>query len=167
MIRTRARKMLLAAVAVLVLAGGGLLVAAQAGPSGAAITQNDFVVRTTSATLLSNTANVKSTVASLSLPAGNWVIHADDSAVGLNSIADVVRCNLVVGTRSASHATEVGNSSGYPLVATVGITIGVRLTTATTVFNRCWHDNTTGSSYYIDPDANLWAHKTASLGLTN
>lgn len=28
---------------------------------------------------------------------------------------------------------------------------------------QCWHDNTFGATPYVDANASLWAHRTASL----
>jgi hypothetical protein len=131
--------------------------------SGASVTTTDAVVTTTASTFLSASGSVNSTVSSLNLPAGNWVIHTDDTAVGLNQIPDVVRCGIQISGASDFHATEVGNASSYPLAATVSATLGIKLAAPATVTNLCSHDNNTGGTYYIDPGAVMSAHKTTSL----
>jgi hypothetical protein len=150
----------LAVVSALALGGSatGIAYAADAN-----ITTTDAVVATTGATFLSVSGGVNSTLSSLNLPAGNWVIHTDDTSVGLNQIADVVRCGIQISGASDFHATEVGNASSYPLAATVSATLGIKLTAPATVTNVCSHDNNTGGTYYIDPGAVMSAHKAQSL----
>jgi hypothetical protein len=137
-----------------------------ASATGATVTTTDAVVTTTAQTVLGTSGGVNSTVSSLALPAGNWVIHTDDTAVGLNQIADVVRCGIQIKSAADSHATEVGNASSYPLAATLSATLAIKLTGPGTVTNVCSHDNNTGGTYYIDAGAVMWAHKANSLTVT-
>lgn len=160
----RARKAVMGLVAVAVV-GGGTFIKSQTGTSGAAVT-TDVVKRSTTSKTLSATGGVESTVLAVTLPAGNWVIHADDSAAGLNQPQDVVRCYLVAPGIHAGHATQIGNTDGFPLVAQLSGTIGVHLTATTTITNRCAHDNTNGGTYTIDPDAAIWAHRSDQLLLS-
>lgn len=124
-------------------------------------------MRTTASTFLPSSGGAEATVSSLNLPAGKWIIHADDSAVGLNQTSDVVRCWLVApGGVHVGHATQAGNAQNFPLVASLSDTVGIQLATAGTVYNTCSHDNSTGGTYWIDADATMTAHKTGSLTLT-
>ena len=114
---------------------------------------------TSQAKFLGTAPQVDVTVTSVTLPAGNWVVHTDSTAVGLNQIADVVRCFIVAPGLKTGHATEVGNASDYPIVGQISVTAALTLTEQTVVRSRCHHDNNTGSNYYIDPQASIWAHR--------
>jgi hypothetical protein len=140
------------------------------------ITTSDAVVRSSAKTMLPAQHSVAATVTKLTLPAGNWVVHADDSAVGLNQPTDVVRCSIALASGPLeSHGTQIGNAPNtgppassnapayFPLIAQLSETAGIKVNKTTTVYNTCSHDNNTGGSYYIDPDAEMWAHKAASL----
>lgn len=108
---------------------------------------------------LSSTGEVESTVASMTLPAGNWIVHADDSVVG--NVPDIARCWLhAPGAPVVGHATQL-----VPYVATVSETIGFKLSSPGVVTNTCSHDSTVPTSdyFYVDPEATMWAHKVRSL----
>lgn len=128
----------------------------QAGLALAAFGPSDEIVRAPSSTFLGATGGIETRVMSLRLPAGSWIVHADDSAVGSSESADIVRCWLVArhGVH-VGHATQVGGQNA-PFVATLSDTIGIKLTATKTVYNTCSHDNTTSGTYYVDADATLW-----------
>jgi hypothetical protein len=149
------------AVAILAVAGLGVFAVTQSGASSG--TTTDKVKRLTANKTLSTTAGVETTILTVTLPAGDWIVHADDSAAGLNQPNDVVRCWLVAPGVHVGHATHVGNNDGYPIVGTISGTVGLHLTGSTLVKNTCSHDNTTGGTYQIDADATMWAHSAGSL----
>ena len=146
----------------------GVAAASAAGALAESVTgiTTDATVRTTGHHSLSATGGVEATVATLTLPAGNWILHSDDSIVA-GGTSDVVRCWIVVTSKSVhvGHGTDAGTGSGKPFIATISDTAAVTLTASTVVKNTCSHDNTTGSAAYfiVDPDATLWAHKSTSL----
>jgi hypothetical protein len=114
------------------------------------------------------------TILSLTLPAGQWVLHADETAVNLGP-SDWVRCEIAEDPGAAldQQSAFVGDSGGLiqrsqpattgtDLSETAPLVLGIR----TTVSLFCDHD--TGSSAgaalpYIDPGAVLWAHQSGNL----
>jgi hypothetical protein len=145
----------------------GYAVGVAAAPSVITAKTTDAVVTTTAQTALNATPATLQVIASLSLPKGHWVLHADNSAVANGTATDFVRCQLVSGsTELVQNSTNIGSSSGLPLVAQVTETAAVSLTSTTVVEDACEHDGTNGATDYIDPGATLWAHKAASLVAT-
>jgi hypothetical protein len=157
------RSILAAAAAVLLALAIG--VAAEDNAPLAPNAASDRFVNTTTATFLSPTGGVQTTVLTMNLRAGDWIVTSDNSAVGLNQPTDVVRCDLRAGGALVSHGTQIGNADGYPLVAQLTATLGLHLAGPglTLVESVCSHDNTTGGTYYIDPGATLWAHNASDL----
>jgi hypothetical protein len=125
---------------------------------------------TTANTNLSTAGGVYSVVESLPLPAGKWVVHADNTMVNFGP-SDYTRCQLFSGATGlpGGHAAMVGDPQLFgsqgpgAYVATVSETDGVVLTAPGTVSLECGHDNPNGSTPYIDAGAVLWAHHAASL----
>jgi hypothetical protein len=108
---------------------------------------------------LSPEGKVNTTITSLSLPAGNWVIHADDTVVNFGA-EDFLRCQIEVGGVVAGHTATAGNTN---TVSTISGTVSVKLTKAETAKNTCSHDKASGSMSYVDGGADMWAHKASSL----
>ncbi len=128
-----------------------------------------FAKKTSGNTNMSASGGVHTTVLSLTLPAGSWVLHGDETVVNFGA-SDYARCGIVSGGTSLdTHATMVGqpgiSGSWGPasFVSTVSETDAVVLTKATTVGIYCEHDHTNGSKPYVDADADLWAHRAGSL----
>ena len=136
---------------------------AYAASSGITSTTSDALIRTTSNTNLNATPSVQTTIEALTLPAGKWVVHADNTMVNFGA-ADIARCTLFSGaTLLDAHASDVGSSTGVSEVATASETGSVILTANTKVSVQCEHDTSNGSSTYVDADAVLWAHRATSI----
>ena len=137
--------------------GGTAIASAEETP----IKTTDAVVRKASNINLSPEGKVNTTIVSLTLAAGSWVIHADDSVINFGA-EDFLRCQIEVGGLVASHTATVGKTNS---VATISGTVAVKLAKAETVTNTCSHDKAAGSTSYVDAGADMWAHKAGSLTL--
>jgi hypothetical protein len=138
-------------------------------------TAKDAVIHTTAAKSLSTTGGAETTIISVILPAGSWVISATVTLVNFGP-SDYTRCQIVAGTTQIGAATTmVGNPTltgaqgSAPFVATLS-TMGAFKTSAvaTTVNVNCSHDHSTpppNGPGYVDPLATLHAQKSASLVL--
>lgn len=141
-------------VGALALAGTATGVAFAIGTSITSTT-TDAVIRTTANTSLSSTGGVETVIESLSLPAGKWMLHADNTVV--DNVGGIDRCALFSGaTLLDQHAV-----SGPPILGD-SETAGAVLTKTTTVSVECESD-ASGEGAYIDAGADLWAHKVSSL----
>lgn len=148
------------AIPVALAAAGG----AAYGFSRSAVTSanTDVVRKTKSATSLSPTGGTKTTILSVNLPAGSWVITADVTAIG-NSNTDWARCGIFKGaTRLSLHSGDFSPAPGtYSAdLGTIGAVHGAGAFTASL---KCWEDGSSGPPAYIDAGAVLWAHRSASL----
>lgn len=153
------------------LLSGGIAYAATSSTPTASKT--DTIVTTAAGVSLSATGGVETTIATINLPPGAYVLHASGDLVN-NGPSDYTRCQIQVGgTPVAGVSTLVGNpstsgaSGPADLLSPFALTGGTVNSTTTTVSAtlRCWHDTTNGSTPYIDGDASLWAHKTSGLKL--
>jgi hypothetical protein len=122
---------------------------------------------------VSTTGGVETPIMTLELPAGKWVLHADQTMVNFGpsdfggcSIGDTANNNL------NTHRTMVGdpNTSGAQgpasFVTVLSETAAVSLSAPTTVTVFCEHDAANGATPYIDSNADLWAHLSAKLRIT-
>jgi hypothetical protein len=73
---------------------------AYAASSGITSTTSDALIRTTSNNNLNAAAGVQTTIEALTLPAGKWVVHADNTMVNFGA-ADIARCTLFSGATSS------------------------------------------------------------------
>lgn len=158
----------------LILAGstiaGGIVHADSSAP---AATVTDYVRSSSSNTNLSTVGGVNTTIVSVSLPAGSWVLSADATAVNFGP-SDYTRCKIYNGSTFLTQATTMvgdqslpGNMGPGAYVASVGTIGTIKTATAVTASLECSHDNATPSGDavpYIDADAVLWAHRSAGLG---
>ncbi len=142
-----------------------ILAVTAAGATYAAIspvvspTTSDVVVQRHSSLdlTLAGGKNNRTTVLSVSLPAGGWVLSADPTVVSFFA-QDVARCGLYAdGNELNEHSTQLGRIASVP-VATAFI---ARSTFAVSL--QCWHDTTLTQEIYIDHGVSLWAHKAESL----
>jgi hypothetical protein len=108
----------------------------------------------------------------LRLPAGSWVLHADETIVNVGQ-PDYARCMISSDIASApldQQATVVGAAGGSQgqTAANLAETAAVTLRTGGTAYLFCDHDTTAGDSNlpYVDPGAVLWAHQSRSLTST-
>lgn len=152
------------------LLGGGIAYATSSTPTAS---KTDTIVTTTTNVHLSATGGVLTTIATLNLPPGAFVLHASGNLVNF-APSDFTRCQIfVAGTRVAAVSTLVGNPglSGAAgpagLLSPFAMTGGAVNPTTSTVLAalRCSHDRTNGATPYVDANASLWAHKTTGLKL--
>ena len=160
-------RLAVAAMGALALAGAATGIAYAATSIGSRT--SDALIKTTSSTNLSSTGGVYTVIETLTLPPGKWVLQADNTMVNFGP-SDYTRCVLFSGSTGLNgHASMVGdpNASGAQgpgvYVATLSETSSVKLSATTKVGVQCGHDNTNGSTPYIDSDATLWAHRAKSL----
>jgi hypothetical protein len=108
----------------------------------------------------------------LSLPAGAWIVHAEQTIVNVGP-PDYARCVIAMdgqgGPQNAlvQQSTYVGDKG--PTAAVLSETAAVTLGQKATVGVFCDHDNAAPGSItpYVDPGADLWAHQSASLATTH
>jgi hypothetical protein len=121
---------------------------------------------------VSTSGGAETPIMTLALPAGKWILHADQTIVNFGA-SDFAGCSLADGSNSNlnTHRTIVGDpnasgASGASAVATtLSETAAVSLSTPTRVTVLCEHDTSSGASTYIDANADLWAHRTSSLAI--
>ena len=119
---------------------------------------SDAIITTTANTGLSSTGGAETVIESLSLPAGKWILHADNTVVDFAG-SEIDRCALYSGPTSLdSHAVGGAASDIFGDSESAAAV----LTTTTTVSVECESDSS-GSSAYIDAGADLWAHKASLL----
>jgi hypothetical protein len=105
----------------------------------------------------------------LTLPAGPWVLHADQTIVNVGP-ADFARCVIATDDQGnpqdalVQQTTYVGGTGVTAAVIseTAAVTLGQQATMG--VF--CDHDTATPAltnAPYVDPGADLWAHQSGSL----
>ena len=147
------------AVAIVVtaaLASGGVAYAATSGTPTAS--KADTIVTTTTNESLSGTGGVPTTIASLNLPPGAFVLHASGDLVNFGP-SDYTRCQVfVAGTQVAAVSTLVGNPSASGAQGPAGLLspfalVGGAVNTTTSnelAVLRCSHDHTDGATPYVD-----------------
>jgi hypothetical protein len=174
MLSTRPRNWGVALASAAVLAvGSGVAAYATVTTSVVSSTASDAVRKSTANINLSTVGGAPTTIVSMTLPAGSWVLSSTESAVNFGP-SDYLRCNIMRGgTSLVGNTTMVGDNSlpgamgPGAYVATLA-SIG-RFTSArqTTVSLSCNHDTDTPSPNgppYIDAGATLWAHRATKLG---
>jgi hypothetical protein len=122
---------------------------------------------------ISTTGGVNSPIMTLQLPAGKWVLHADQTMVNFGS-SDFAGCTIADTSNSDlnAHGVMVGdpNASGAmgpaSIVASLSEVAAVSLSAPTTVTITCSHQNTNGATPYINSNADLWAHRSSNLVIT-
>jgi hypothetical protein len=102
--------------------------------------------------------------------ATHYVLAAQGDIVNFGA-SDYTRCNLPVnGTQIGAVSTIVGNPTASGAQGPAAFQSPFSLTGAVNVpatggtgVLQCWHDHTNGATPYVDGDASVWAHRTASL----
>lgn len=108
----------------------------------------------------------------LSLPAGPWILHSDETVVNTGP-ADFVRCVIAVDNQGQPQDGLIQQTAyvgGTGARATpVSETAATTLPAAEAVGLFCDHDTVAvdSNSPYVDPGADLWAHQSASLITTH
>jgi hypothetical protein len=109
----------------------------------------------------------------LTLPAGPWVLHAEQTIVNVGQ-PDFARCVIATDDQGSpqdalvQQTTYVGGTG--VMAAVISETAAVTLAQQATMGVFCDHDTATpatSSSPYVDPGADLWAHQSGSLIATH
>jgi hypothetical protein len=160
-------------VATAALLSGGAAYAATASTPTASTA--DTIATKTTGTFLGTTGGAWTTVETLNLPPGKFVLHASGDFVNFGP-SDYTRCVIVVaGAHTAGVSAMVGNPSlsGARGPATllapfalVGGTINATSTIELAAL-QCEHDTSNSANPYVDGDVSFWAHKTGGLTLAN
>jgi hypothetical protein len=148
---------------------GGLAVAAT---STARSPKASYWEQTHSNINMSVTGGTLATIETLALPAGNWVLHADQSLVNFGP-SDYAGCQIGDSATPDlnAHRTMVGNPNASAslgpssFVTELSETAAVSLLSPDTITVTCEHDDTNGSTPYIDSNADLSANKTSALSI--
>ncbi len=136
-------------------------------------TVRDYWEQTHSSVHLSSTGGTETPIMTRRLPAGHWVLHADQTMVNFGpsdfggcSIADTSNSNLNTHRTIVGNPNATGAKGPAPLATVLSETAAVSLSAPTTVTILCEHDTSNGATPSIDPNADLWAHRSASLVIT-
>jgi hypothetical protein len=177
---TRTRTLIVCAAAAAVAATVGASAPAwattatsQAATATAATTVQDYWEQTSHNITMSATGGAETPIMTLALPAGHWVLHADQTMVNFGP-SDYAGCSIgdTSNNNLNTHRTMVGdpNASGgqgpASYVTVLSETAAVSLSAPTTVTIYCEHDTSNGAIPYIDSAADLWAHRSSSLVIT-
>ncbi|HEY2640879.1 MAG TPA: hypothetical protein VGI66_13480 [Streptosporangiaceae bacterium] len=116
------------------------------------------------------TAGTEIPIMSRRLPAGSWVLHADQTMVNFDpsdfggcSIADTFNNNLNTHRTIVGNPNVAGAKGPAPWATVLSETAAISVSVPTTVTILCEHDTNNGASPYIDPNADLWAHRATKL----
>lgn len=150
-----------------ILAGPG---AASAATTGVDSSSQDVVAHTAANRYENNAGGSRTTLLSVDLPAGAWVLTMNATLVNF-SASDYARCGVFVGGGQVAGATATvgnpaasGSMGAASYVSTVSAAAGVTLPGTATVTLQCWHDNyVAGGAPYVDAGAALTAHKSDAL----
>jgi hypothetical protein len=108
----------------------------------------------------------------LSLPAGPWVLHAEQTIVNVGT-PDYARCVIATDDQGSPQGALVQQSAYVgakgATAAVISETAAVTLQQKTTIGVFCDHDAPAlnANSPYVDPGADLWAHQSGSLIATH
>jgi hypothetical protein len=97
-----------------------------------------------------------STVATLSLSAGTWLVGYKATAVSFDAAKNEARC----GVEQAYASRWVGGGAGGTTVATVANFLTVTTSASRTISLTCWDYD--GANHYLDPGSVLWARQVGS-----
>jgi hypothetical protein len=152
-----------------VLLASAVIGSAAYGASQSAVTSsNTDAFRTTPMVIdLSADGGVKTTILSVSLPAGSWVISFDAVALSNFGKGQYIRCALYQGSTQLDKATVSLTDSvinGAFSISVMGTATAMGSFTAKV---KCWQDASIAPPYFnhIDIGAALWAHRSSSLSV--
>jgi hypothetical protein len=147
--------------------------AAAAKTAAATTTVQDRWEQTNHNINLSATGGVSTPIMTLNLPAGKWVLHADQTMVNFGpsdyagcEIGDTANSDLNAHNNIVGDPNATGAQGPASFVDTLSETAAVSLSAPTTVTITCGHNDTNGSTPYINSNADLWAHRSANLVIT-
>lgn len=140
--------------------------------AAASTTVQDYWEQTNHNVNISATGGAETPIMTLALPAGKWVLHAEQTMVNFGP-SDYAGCSITDTANGLNtHRTMVGdpNATGAQgpasYLTVLSETAAVSLTAATTVTIVCEHDTSNGAIPYIDSNADLWAHRSSNLAIT-
>ena len=142
-------------VALLVVAGAAGAVYGAAHPSVTG-TNTDAYKKTSANVFLSETGGTKTTIVSILLPAGQWVITGDATIYAPN-YGGFVRCAVFKGSTQLDLQSTFGTLSGINVIG------AVKSTSPFAASLKCWDDDSNPIPPDVDSGAVLWAHKSTSL----
>ena len=136
-------------------------------------TVNDYWEQTNHNINMSSAGGTQAPIMTLNLPAGRWILHADQTMVNFGP-SDYAGCTISDPSNPDlnSHGTIVGdpNAAGAwgpaSFVASLSETVAVSLSATTTVSVSCDHQNSNGSTPYINSNADSRAHRSSNLVIT-
>jgi len=138
-----------------------------------ATTVQDYWEQTNHNINLSATGGVSTPIMTLKLPAGKWVLHADQTMVNFGpsdyagcEIGDTANSDLNAHNNIVGDPNATGAQGPASFVDTLSETAAVSLSAPTTVTITCGHNDTNGATPYINSNADLWAHRSSNLVIT-
>ena len=136
-------------------------------------TVQDYWEQTNHNINISTAGAVETPIMTLRLPAGKWVLHADQTMVNFGpsdyagcEIGDTANSDLNAHNNIVGDPNATGAQGPAPFVDTLSETAAVSLSAPTTVTITCSHQNTNGATPYINSNADLWAHRSSNLVIT-
>jgi hypothetical protein len=133
----------------------------------------DYWEQTNQTINITATGGAETPIMTLALPAGHWVLHADQTMVNFGpsdyagcSIGDTANTNLNTHRTMVGDPNATGSQGPASYVTVLSETAAVSLSAPTTVTVLCEHDTSNGAIPYIDSNADLWAHRSANLVIT-
>lgn len=144
-----------------------------AATKAAATTVQDHWEQTHHSINISTNGGVQTPIMTLKLPAGKWVLHADQTIVNFGpsdfsgcTIADTSNSNLNTHRTIVGDPSATGAQGPATYAAVLSETAAVSLSASTTITVTCEHDLSDGATPYIDSNADLWAHRSSDLVIT-
>jgi hypothetical protein len=166
---------ILAAVAAAIAIAPATAAAGRVAAAGvpASTTVSDYWEQTHHGINISTTGGVETPIMSRTLPAGHWVLHADQTMANLGpsdfggcSIGDTSNHNLNTHRTVVGNPNLAGAKGPSPLSTVLSETAAVSLSASSKITVFCEHDNSNGATPFIDPNADLWAHRSSRLIIT-
>ncbi len=158
-------------VAIGVMMSAGVTYAATSEFSTPTASKTDTIVTTSASVNLSATGGVVTTIASIKLQRGEYVLRASGDLVSFVP-SDYTRCKIMVGSHQIAAVSTIvgapgaGSQGPAALVSPFSLLGGWKNSGGTVVAElQCWHDDTLSGQPYVDGGATLWAHKTTGLTL--
>ena len=104
----------------------------------------------------------KTTVLSVNLPEGKWVLSADISIYS-SSYSDLFRCAIYKGSTKLDEL-GIGTFGGPFAASALSISTAVTSSQVFTASLKCWHDGDQGGAQAdVEHGSTLWAHKATAL----
>ncbi len=135
----------------------GVLSPLAAAPASAAA--KVYATATSATVKLSASGSVPTTVLTLAVPAGSWIVTAKADVVNFGA-ADYERCGIKAGSTVLDGSTSTTEPTSP--VVNIESQAAVTLSGTTAITLYCQHDGST-SGEYVDPHAALIAQKVPAI----